>query len=718
MSMRPQAEDAFAKAGPPKPPLVQADLIADKAAVRPGETVTVALRQRIKPGWHTYWTNPGDSGEPTRIDWALPEGVTAGPIQWPTPGAIPVGPLVNFGYSGDILLLSDITIPASATGSSVDLAADAKWLVCEQICVPEEAALRLSLPLVGETVSVRPSPNAAAIAAARKALPEPAPWPASFDARGTPLTLKIANAAAQVPAGATVRFFPLEWGKIDHAAPQAASVSGDDLILRLAPGEASKAAQSAPLGGVLSIETRGAGGEIERRGFGINASPAEFAASAADESPLAGTGPPAQGEAPPAFSLALALGFAFLGGLILNLMPCVFPVLSLKALSLARDAENRETRRAKALVYLAGVVTSFIAIAAVIVAIRAGGGAIGWGMQFQSPTFVLAMMALFLAMALKLSGVFTIGHSIAGLGDGLTRSEGLAGEFFTGVLATIVATPCTAPFMGAAIGYAFVQPAPTIFAVLFTLGLGFAAPIVLLSLSPALGRWLPRPGAWMETFKQLMAFPLYATAGWLLWVISVQQGSDGVMAGIVALIGVAFAAWLYGRSHEEANWRGIAAALIAIGAIGLGVISLPEAGQRQTSASALGGESAGPRAEPFTQARLAELTGQNKPVFVNLTAAWCITCKVNERVALRSDRIAEAFAASGIAYLVGDWTNGDPEITALLRTHGRVGVPLYLLYSGAPGSAPEILPQLLTESMILNRLAALATPNKQAKGDL
>jgi thiol:disulfide interchange protein DsbD len=254
--------------------------------------------------------------------------------------------------------------------------------------------------------------------------------------------------------------------------------------------------------------------------------------------------------------------------------------------------------------------------------------------------------------------------------------------------------------------------------VLIALGLGFALPIVLLSLSPALGRWLPRPGAWMETFKQVMAFPLYATAGWLLWVISVQQGSDGVLAAIVALVGLAFAAWLYGRTHEDAGWRGAAAALIALAAIGVGAYSLPEAGAQQ-SASARGQETSGPKSERFSQARLAELTGQNKPVFVNLTAAWCITCKVNERVALRSDSIAAAFTDRGIAYLVGDWTNGDPDITAMLKAHGRVGVPLYLLYSGAPGAAPEILPQLLTESMVLNRLAALApSPNKQAKGDL
>jgi thiol:disulfide interchange protein len=474
--------------------------------------------------------------------------------------------------------------------------------------------------------------------------------------------------------------------------------------MRLAPGDMA-ATSNGPLDGLIAIGT-GPG----RQGYSISA-----AAASLSSPPDFAT--PVSAGAEDGLTLVVAVAFAFLGGIILNGMPCVFPVLSLKALSLARDAGNLAARRLKGGVYLAGVLTSFLLIGAVVLALRASGAAIGWGMQFQSPAFVLFMMALFLGLALNMSGVFMIGSRIAGAGEGLTRRPGLAGYFFTGVLATLVATPCTAPFMGAAIGYAFSQPAVYVFAVLLALGFGFALPIVLLSLSPALSRWLPRPGRWMEAFRQLMAFPLYATVAWLVWVLSVQQGSDGVAAASLTLLGTGFAAWLLGRKPDAGTLTAATALAVAIAAILVGSASLTGSSASQPVAEA--GQQAGPRAENFTAARLAELRSQHKPIFVNLTAAWCITCKVNERLALRSGRIADAFAAQGIAYLVGDWTNGNPEITALLKEHGRAGVPLYLLYSGSADTAPVILPQLLTESIVLDRIAALASPTrKQAKGDL
>jgi thiol:disulfide interchange protein DsbD len=696
-----------------RPKKVQIELLAEKAAVRPGDTVTVALRQTITPGWHTYWINPGDSGEPTRIDWTLPAGWSAGPIQWPLPEALPVGPLMNFGYSNEVLLLSDIKIPETAAGGSFNITADAKWLVCEEICIPEQASAKLSLPLIDKTISPRPSAHASMIAKARKKVPEPMPWPARFDLRSDAVLIKIDNSRSIPEKPAAVRFFPLEWGHIDHAAPQTVSFENGSLILSMARGAFSDNKKPAALSGVLAVETKGADGGIERHGYSFSASPSalEIAAPSAVTS---NAQEPAGG-----LSFMVALGFAFLGGLILNLMPCVFPVLSLKALSLAKDASKSETRHLKGFVYLIGVLSSFALIGAILIVLQSSGAGIGWGMQFQSPAFVLAMMALFLALGLNLSGVFTIGSSITGLGDSLTRRPGIAGYFFTGVLATIVATPCTAPFMGAAMGYAFTQPAPTVFAVLLSLGFGFALPIVLLSLSPALGRWLPKPGAWMETFKQIMAFPLYATVGWLLWVLSIQQGSDGVLAGVVTLVGVAFAVWLLGTRSQTNTLQNAAAAAVAVLAIGAGMWTLgATADPQQSGAMPRAQETSGPKADRFTQARLDELLAQNKPVFVNLTAAWCITCKVNERVALRSENIAKTFAEKGIAYLIGDWTNGDPEITALLKAHGRVGVPLYLLYSGAPGRSPDLLPQILTESIVLDHLAALpSSAMKQAQGD-
>ncbi len=697
-----------------RPLKVQVELLAEKAAVRPGDNVTLALRQVITPGWHTYWINPGDSGEPTHISWKLPAGTETGPIQWPLPEAIPVGPLTNYGYSDEVILLSNITIPETASGSSFDIKADVRWLVCEEICIPEQAPVELSLPLINGAISPRPSASAPLIAEARKNVPEPMPWPASFDFRDNQVAVKIDDVRNKLPPNSAFRFFPLEWGYINHASVQNAAFDGGDLVMTMGQGDAVGDKKPAALAGVLAVETRNADGKTERLGYSISATPAELQIAAPPSAAA-----PVGGETAGGLSLTLALGFAFLGGLILNLMPCVFPVLSLKALSLAKDAGNGETRRQKGILYLAGVLASFALIGAILVALQAGGAGIGWGMQFHSPVFVLAMMALFLGLGLNLSGVFTIGSSVTGLGDSLTQRPGVVGYFFTGVLATVVATPCTAPFMGAAMGYAFSQPTPIVFAVLLMLGFGFALPIVLLSLSPALGRWLPKPGAWMETFKQIMAFPLYATAGWLLWVLSVQQGSDGVLAGVIALVGVAFAAWLSGRTPYATTLQNGAIAAIALAAIGIGSWGLASnSGGQPSLASVNAQETSGPKSDRFTQARLDELLGQKKPVFVNLTAAWCITCKVNERVALRSDNIADAFNERGIAYLVGDWTNGEPEITALLKAHGRVGVPLYLLYSGAPGSKPEILPQLLTESIVLDRVAALPSPPlKQAKGE-
>lgn len=701
------AQAAFGQAAAERPPLVRVELLPEKAAARAGDTITIALRQIIKPGWHTYWSNPGDSGEPTRIEWKLPAGASAGPIAWPLPRAIPVGPLMNYGYSGEILLLSDIVIPKDATGNSFDIAADVKWLVCEEICVPEEASVRLALPLIEGPLSPRASPHAGAIAAARAKVPAPAPWPASFQAGKDGVILKIDGVPAELAAASQIRFFPSEWGRINHAAPQAVAFRDGNLLMRMGSGDLTATANG-PLAGFIAIESRSAGGNADWRGYGISA-----ATRPASAEPIAFV--PAGAAVEGGISLGLAVIFAFLGGIILNCMPCVFPILSLKALSLAKDPGDSRARRIRGAVYLAGVLASFVAIGVAVLVMRMSGAAIGWGMQFQSPAFVLFMIALFLGLALNMSGVFSLGGRIAGAGDVLTRRPGLSGYFFTGVLATLVATPCTAPFMGAAIGYAFAQPAAYVFAVLLALGVGFALPIVLLSLTPALGRLLPKPGAWMETFKQLMAFPLYATVAWLVWVLSVQQGSDGVLAASVTLLGTGFAAWLLGRGGRTGTM--VAATVLALGAIALGAASLPPTTQALPSAAAEQGS--GPRAESFSAARLAELRMQNRPVFVNLTAAWCITCKVNERMALRSGRVAEAFAARGIAYLVGDWTNGNPEITALLKAHGRAGVPLYLLYAGSGDAAPTILPQLLTESIVLDRIAGLSSsPQKAAKGDI
>lgn len=697
-------------------PNVRASLITDKTAVRPGATITVALRQNIADGWHTYWVNPGDVGEATAVTWSLPAGASAGALRWPLPHVIKIGPLIDYGYSGEVLLLADITLPQTLEGTA-NIVAAAKWLVCKEICVPEEATVRLSLPVLEAGLSPRPSPHAALIETARAEMPVKAPWPARFEAGKSGLTL-VAEGFSQQP-GSTIRFFPLQPDVISNTAPQNASFEGGNLILRLQRAEGGPAALPAMVEGVLVLETP----DGRRRGFQVSGA---AAASTREEAAggqgipngaaktVGGTPGPAlsgSGGGQPDLSLGLALVFAFLGGLILNLMPCIFPVLSLKALSLAGEKAITE-RHMHGYAYLAGVLASCIAVGIVLVAVRASGAAIGWGMQFHSPAFVLVMMALFLGLGLHMSGVFTFGAGrLANAGDRLTHTPGLTGYFFTGVLATAVATPCTAPFMGAAVSYAFVQPAIQLFAVLLALGLGFALPMLLLSLSPALGQLLPKPGAWMQTFKELMAFPLYATVGWLMWVLAQQQGSGGVLAGVIALVGVAFAAWLCGAAHEPGGLRARIAAVVAFVAVAAGVAWLPQ-GPDMAGATA-GANGQGPQFQAFSTARLNALRAEGKPVFVNMTAAWCITCLVNERMALKSDRIAGAFTGRGITYLKGDWTNGDPEITAFLKNFGRAGVPLYVYYPAR--GEPVVLPQFLTESIVLDGIAS-GKPQRQAGG--
>jgi thiol:disulfide interchange protein DsbD len=677
---------------------VQIELLAEKTAVSPGDRVTIALKQTIKPGWHTYWTNPGDSGEPTHIGWDLPVGASAGPIQWPLPDAIEVGPLMNYGYSDEVVLLSDLTVPETVTGPSFDISADVRWLVCEEICVPESAPVKLSLPIVDKTVSTPSSPGAGLIANARSQVPQPTPWPAEYDvaedADGA-LTIRVAAGENHVPPQAEAYFFPLQWGELAHAAPQNVAFRDGDLYLRTKRGDAFGEKPPASIEGVLAVT----GENGERRGYKISAAYSGVALSAPDF-PL-----PQTADASGGLSIWLALVFAFLGGLILNLMPCVFPVLSLKALSLASNADDAPQRRLKGVTYFAGVLASFAFLAAALLALRAGGGAIGWGMQFQSPAFVLVMMALFLGLALNLSGVFCFGASACNMGDSLTRKSGLGGYFFTGVLATVVATPCTAPFMGAAMGYALTQSAASALAVFLALGVGFALPFMLLGLFPHLLRVLPRPGHWMISLRQFLAFPMYGAAIWLVWVLSLQAGPDGLLVAMVSALALAFGLWSLGRAQRAEGFgrkAGLATAAVAIvSAAALTAyagVSTPPAAQAQTSVA-----TSTIAYEPYTAARLEALRAEGRPVFVNATAAWCITCLVNDRVALSGEALKTEFDARKVASLKADWTNGNPEITALLAAQQRSGVPLYLYY--APGAqAPVVLPQLLTESIVLAAL--------------
>jgi thiol:disulfide interchange protein DsbD len=678
---------------------VRAELVSEVSQVKPGEPFWVGLRETIRPHWHTYWKNPGDAGQPTEISWRLPAGVTAAPIVWPAPTKIDVSGVVNYGLEGDVLLLVKITPPANFSGRALTLGADANWLVCSDVCIPEEGKLSLTLP-VGSAAIPADTATRALFDTARRRVPTESPWPARFalTKSGDP-TLVIDARGLRPETIRDVYFFPAEWGAVANMAKQTAGVTSNGIRIPLKKGDA-KAAAPRQIAGTLELREQ-TGDGLQRQAFDIVA---PF-----DPALAAGPAPLAAAEDGEALSLWKALAFALLGGLILNLMPCVFPVLAMKAASFVRLAgHSRGELRRDGAAYMAGVLVSFGLMAAALLAIRASVGEVNWGFQFQSPIFSLLIAYLFFVVGLNLSGVFEIGGRFAGLGQGLAGRAGITGAFFTGVLAVVVATPCTAPFMAAALGFALSQPAPQTIAVLLAMGLGLALPYMVLAFTPALQRGMPQPGPWMDRLRQFLAFPMYASAVWMIWVLTQQAGADGVLYALGGMVLIAFAIWLLrlGAPASPAIWlrRGVAAAAVLLAF----AAALKLEDQPATAASASGGPSAGVSFDgwtPYSRVRLDEAVAARKPVFVDFTAAWCITCLVNERVALETAATRHAFEQTGTLKLKGDWTNRDPEITAMLKALGRAGVPLYLYW--APGAErPKILPQILTEASVIETLTS------------
>jgi thiol:disulfide interchange protein/DsbC/DsbD-like thiol-disulfide interchange protein len=687
------AESAAAPATRTPSPRVRVELVSSQRGIEPGGSIWVGLRQRIAPGWHTYWINPGDSGEPTSITWTLPDGFHADDIAWPRPERIPVGPVMSYGYTNDVILPVLLQAPSGLKpGTQVALKAHASWLVCEKICIPEEASLELLLPVVAGPPPANPR-GAEMIGRARRSVPTSIPWPVSVSFAADTITLQVRAPDLGTARIADVWFYPRHWGLIDHAAPQAVTVAGDGLRLTVARGALTPDPGTA-VEGVLVIEERLDQGAASQALL-VRATPER---RRDDLATPALTG----------FSLPQALGLALAGGLLLNLMPCVLPVLSMKMLALMRHAGGRpKVVRRHGIAYTAGVLVSFTLIAGILMALRASGVRIGWGFQLQSPVFVTLLAYVFFVLALSLSGALLIGARVAGLGHRLAERPGYIGSFFTGTLATIAATPCTAPFMGVAMGFALTQPPTTSLLVFQALALGLALPYLALTLVPSWARLLPRPGPWMERVKQFLAFPLYGTVAWLIWVVSQQAGPQGVAAILTGLVLIAFALWLYQASLSlPALWRRAAAAAagtVVLAALALGAMT----GGLPLSSPASAPATGGLRWEPFSPSRLAELRAQGAPVFVNFTAAWCITCLVNERVALRSSTVIEAFARRGIVSLKADWTNRDAQIADVLGSFGRSGVPLYLLYPAArPGQAggPVVLPQILSENVLIDAI--------------
>ncbi|MDR2212135.1 MAG: thioredoxin family protein [Pseudomonadales bacterium] len=673
---------------------VDAQLAPEQLAAAPGSTLWVALRLVHQERWHTYWINPGDAGKTTEITWNLPAGVSAGALVWPTPQRFDLpADLTDFGYTGEVFLLAPLTIDPSFSADTLALSAQVNWLECDDICIPGGALVELELPVQTQGAAPVNQDFAYGFAATRAALPRAGvSLNSSFGIRGGKLELLVQATENIFENASAISFIPDTHRLVDYLAPQ--SVTTQLASLQLSQALHPRPAQEVPerVGGLLLV-TDGEGRQVAYQ-------------VEAQLDPLAMGAELGTAEAK-ALPLYLVFSFALLGGLILNLMPCVFPVLSLKVLSLANSAHGpQREQRLHGLAYTGGVLASFLALALVLLLLQASGAAIGWGFQLQQPWFVAALVFLFFVLGLSMSGVVEFGASLMGVGVELQDREGYAGSFFTGVLASVVASPCTAPFMGAALGFAFTQSMPVALTVFLSLGLGMALPFLVLSFVPALARLLPKPGVWMLGFRQFLAFPLYATAVWLLWVLG-QEGGVNAMALVAAgCVLLALGAWSWQRTHRRGGvWHKVWLT-VSLGSVVMAGSMLFSPLLRGVDGSTVAAASDA-NFEPYSAARLAALRAEGKPVFVNMTAAWCITCLVNEKVALGGEAVTDAMAQKGITYLKGDWTNNDPAITEVLRRYDTSGVPLYLLFPADPEAPAEVLPQILTEGTVLEALGRI-----------
>ena len=712
---------------------VQVELVARQAAVQPGQPFWVALRVEHDAPWHTYWLNAG-TGYPTSLAWTLPEGFSAGPIVWPAPHTVKdtAGNVTGNGYEGTVHLFVQITPPATlAVGSTVQLRAAADWLMCAESCMPGDAKVALTLPVAAD-----PGAENAAVAKAFADLPrDPAPWGVSARRDGAKVFLTITApqgaAAAHVPEG--LHFFE-EQALIDYAALQTVTVGRGTWSLELAT-VADAPADAARLKGLLVAKNGWTAGEgyaalavdvplAATKAAGATVGATEGSAPAPGGSSAAGAGATASaGATDGAAASAGLLGtvlLAFLGGVVLNLMPCVFPVLGIKVLGFVNQAgSDRGKIVLHGLVFTAGVLASFWALAGALLALRAGGEQLGWGFQLQSAAFVYGMAVFMLVFALNLSGLFEVGLSATGAGAGLQSQEGLGGSFFTGMLATLVATPCSAPFLAPALGAALALSAVESLVVFTAIAVGLSAPYLLLSLFPSAVKVLPRPGAWMETFKQLMAFPLYATVGWLVWVLAAQTAGDdyGLLMILFAFVLVAMAAWAYGRfgqAHGKPSrqrWGTAAALALLVAGVALGWPQPPPAvGSSSTGAGGASGKGAYAVAwQPWSPEAVAAAQAAGRTIYVDFTARWCATCQTNKAAVFSSSEVLAELARRDVLLLKADWTNKDPRITQELAKFQRSAVPFNLLYH--PGqAAPRVLPELLTPGIVLDALRSAGAP--------
>ncbi|MBO9652244.1 MAG: thioredoxin family protein [Variovorax sp.] len=692
-------------------PHVRAELIAHAPdGISPGTPAWVGLQITHQPEWHTYWKNAGDSGLPTELAWTLPAGASAGDIAWPVPRKIPIGNLANYGYEGTVLLpvplmvAPDFKPPLSLTGAQeLDVRLKASWLVCRKECIPEEGEFQLKVPLHGST-ALHKSDFEAGWAAEPVALDKPG----DIRIDGNKLQVRLEGLPASV-RGKTLEFFP-ETGEVAHTA----AVLGKDWT-QAWQGEAwtasiplaeqrSTSPTVIPVVVALADADRQPGQPIAWRTEAPVTGPWPTVASKIQVSPalqaaLEANARPASSPRPSGTLVAALLG-ALIGGLLLNLMPCVFPVLAIKVLNFTRHAEDRRRHRLAAIAYAAGVILSCLALGGAMLALRAAGTQLGWGFQLQSPAVVAGLAALFTLIGLNLAGLFEFANVAPRSLAAAQVRRPVVNDFLSGVLAVVIASPCTAPFMGASLGFAIGLPATQALLMFAALGLGLALPYLLAGLVPAVARLLPRPGPWMQTLRHLLAFPMFATVAWLVWVLGQQSGIDGagaLLGLLVCLAAVVWALTLRGRSRIVVASIVIAATAALTVAIGGNVVRMAE--------PATAAASEGDRWQPWSESKVAELRDAGRPVFVDFTAAWCVTCQYNKRATLSNPEVLADFDARNVAMLRADWTRRDPAITAALTALGRSGVPVYVLQ--APGKAPVVLTEILSKEEVRAALASL-----------
>lgn len=681
-------------------PHLSVDLVSESEAIQPGRPFHVGIHYKIEKDWHVYWKNPGDSGTPTNVKWKLPAGFSAGPVLYPFPERLPVPPLMNYGYEHEVILPIRI-VPGPLSGlQEVTLEARIDWLVCKETCIPGKADLELSLPVVSAG-KIFGDAEARLFKDSLERIPSKKRRLESAELRRFQQELELDYAfppeEAWIAQARDLEFFPVTPGVLKNAEPARVEIIGNKVRALWALDD------NAP-GSMKTFEFALGSRSLKKA---IESSlPVQVHAVAFE--PIAAARSASHAPSSNSASLIAMILFGVLGGLILNVMPCVFPVLSIKVLGFVKKAGQSHAQvRTEGLLFSAGIILSFLALAGALWAFRSAGDQIGWGFQLQNPLFVGSLAFLFFLIGLNLLGLFEIGSRLMGLGSNARFKNTYVEAFASGVLATLVATPCTAPFMGAALGFALSQPLLECLAVFFSLGLGLALPYLLFAWFPGGSRVLPKPGAWMETLKQAFSFPIFATSIWLIWVFSLQTSEAATSFLLLGLLLCALGAWIQHRFQRSKIAGPAFLVLIALG----WCLMADQARARKTAApSGVQASQAQERRahwETYAPGKILEAQKAGRPVFVDFTAAWCVSCQVNKKVALETSAVEQAFIARNTLLLRADWTNQNASIAETLRSFGRSGVPLYLLYPPQPGLDPKILPEVLTPGLLLDHLSAL-----------